>query len=135
MSISSIHASRSDEPPRPSKGIIGEDRVRRLRIASKRDELIIRESVALVLGAEEDLLTGYEEMTEVPFESDEPIPYDPTGSTPLMINEPVEIIIKSKAGSSRKPPEHSEDIAKWDALVEEIQEKIFDLRSSIQILH
>ncbi len=68
MSISIIPTPSSDETPRPSKGIIGEDRVRRLRLASKRDELIIRESVAFVLGAEEDLLTGYEEMAEVSFE-------------------------------------------------------------------
>ena len=111
---------------------------RSLRFRCARDnskEPIIRKASATILEAEAIVSSIFADLG-LTFDGEvEQMPIEPTNAIPLVVSEPVEIILKPKAGSSKNPPEHDEDMAKWDTLDEEVQSKIFDLRSRLRILH
>lgn len=121
MSISSIPAPRSDEASRPVKAIFNEQLAQRLCLARENsDEPLIKDSAANVLEAEELLSSAFAEMERTLSE--------PTGSIPPATNESAQLILKPKAGTSRKLPEHDEEIAEWDALHKQIRSMLFSVR-------
>lgn len=117
MSISTPPASCSDETP----NYLDKDLVRRfLDRAQNCKEPLIQESSATVLEADKAVVAMCEALEMTPVEL--------RNSISCKDNL---IILKPKAGSSEVPPSHKEEMAKWDALYEEIRARLNKLR----ILH